>query len=672
MNSTAQDLLALMTSAVEFQNSGNFDQARAVYAQILQSQPGQYNVLHNLALIEFKENNTDRAEDYFLQAIKSNSEFYPSKLCLAELYTKQEEYKKAVDLYNIGHIQENKLDNPKLRLDITLKAIISDIIETGKNNQPFELNRIKSFSTSLVQSGQINAFFTPLLTFINNKFQLDQYPERASISISVVLAHLLGLSKASPKEWNDRIFEDFLLPIMKKALQVGYLDVLLELETFIYNNYVKQTETEDHFHHCFSQWLPLMRHAGNGLKTVLPPAPPVNNVAKKTKLGFFFHNTSTMAHTQIVLNFIRGMNAFENPPFQIKIYFFTGDHQHTIQQFLQLGAEVTIISDLQPEGDKSFVNRMIILRNMIAEDDVSALVWVTLPTLMSFAFALRVAPVQIWWGMKYHNLQLPEVDAYLGLGAFEKSRHMYGNDWRIGHTVYASQYTKPDPTLVVQEKYKFSRFETVLSSMAREEKINNPEFLTTLSSILQHNPTACYLWPGKEENKSIKQFLIDAGVADQCIFIGWVDTKLYAEVIDIYLDSFPFPCATTIIDAMLCAKPVVMLNTKESREIGIPMLINPVIESDSVSEEQRNDVKIIFNLKNTSKSNSLLLIADNTDDYQKYSNKLIQDNDFRQASGNAYKTFTEKYLQDIDLMAKSYCSHFTEILELHKNTENCT
>lgn len=664
MNTATINIQRKFETAISFQKNGELSQATDIYRSILRALPNQPGALSNLAIIEYTQGNIAEAKKLFSNCIIANPKYTHAKFCLAELYCNDREFNKALDLYNQGYTQELKLINPRLDLNITLKAVVVHIINTTKNNQPIELDRIKHLSTVLVASGEIERLLPELLGYINDNFKITDYPERESISIAVVLSHFLGLRKSSPKLWNEQLFKKYHLPLMHQALKSGYLDFLLEFETLINNNYVKQTETEEHFHHCFSQWLPLLRQAGSSLSKLLPPPPNAKIKSKKTKLGFFFHNTSTMAHVHIVINFIKGMCAMEDPPFEVKIYFFCGDYQPTIQVFLKLGAEVTVISDLQPIGDESFVNRMIILRNMASEDDVTAMVWVTLPTLMSFAFALRVAPIQIWWGMKYHNLSFPEIDAYLGLGAFEKNRKMYGINWRIGHTVFDSAYKHPDPNTVRTIRRKYSKFDIILSSIAREDKINNPLFLNTITTILKRNPSACYLWPGSRETESITRFFTEQGVSDQCIFIGWIDTKLYSEVIDIYVDSFPFPCATTIIDAMLCAKPIVMINTKESKEIGIPMLINPAIEGTSVSSETKSDISSIFNLDN--KDEKLLLIADDTEEYIQYTEKLILEKDFRKKSGEAYKAFTEKYLQDINLMAKSYCQHFTEILESAK------
>src|SRR6185436_14508130 len=82
----------------------------------------------------------------------------------------------------------------------------------------------------------------------------------------------------------------------------------------------------------------------------------------------------------------------------------------------------------------------------------------------------------------------------------------------------------------------------VYGSFGREEKLNSPAFLDAVVAILRRVPGAVFLWTGRVQHPEIQKRFEAAGVAARCRFIGWVDTKLYAQVIDVFLDSFPFPC----------------------------------------------------------------------------------------------------------------------------------
>ena len=69
------------------------------------------------------------------------------------------------------------------------------------------------------------------------------------------------------------------------------------------------------------------------------------------------------------------------------------------------------------------------------------------------------------------------------------------------------------------------------------------DFLLALGQILALNPHCAFIYTGREfgRRRIARQF----GVEQQIKFIGWVDTNLYAEVIDIFLETFPFGCGVT-------------------------------------------------------------------------------------------------------------------------------
>jgi predicted O-linked N-acetylglucosamine transferase (SPINDLY family) len=104
-----------------------------------------------------------------------------------------------------------------------------------------------------------------------------------------------------------------------------------------------------------------------------------------------------------------------------------------------------------------------------------------------------------------------------------------------------------------------------------------------------------FLWTGRVARRSIQSRFEAAGVADRTHFVGWVDTKAYAQAIDLFLDSFPFPCGFTIKEAMAARKAVVMMRTAESLETGVPGAISPVVEgSGEVSAGDRERLRQTF------------------------------------------------------------------------------
>jgi predicted O-linked N-acetylglucosamine transferase (SPINDLY family) len=189
---------------------------------------------------------------------------------------------------------------------------------------------------------------------------------------------------------------------------------------------------------------------------------------------------------------------------------------------------------------------------------------------MSFAFAMRIAPVQIWWAMKYHSLEFEEIDGYLTSGSVSGgTRRIGAREWRIG-PIAAEDWLAPELSAqAARERARFAEHRILYACLGREEKLNSAPFLRSVAAILKAVPEAGFLWTGRQQHAVIQATLEAQGVAQRCHFIGWVNTRLYAQVIDVFLDSFPFPCAYTLYEVMAAGKPAVLYASEESAETAI-------------------------------------------------------------------------------------------------------
>jgi hypothetical protein len=76
-------------------------------------------------------------------------------------------------------------------------------------------------------------------------------------------------------------------------------------------------------------------------------------------------------------------------------------------------------------------------------------------------------------------------------------------------------------------------------------------FAKTVAAILKKCPGSLFLFTGRTISKVFENILIEANVANQALFVGWVDTDFYANLIDCFLESFPFGCGVTGMQALL-------------------------------------------------------------------------------------------------------------------------
>jgi glycosyltransferase involved in cell wall biosynthesis len=194
----------------------------------------------------------------------------------------------------------------------------------------------------------------------------------------------------------------------------------------------------------------------------------------------------------------------------------------------------------------------------------------------------------------------------------------------------------------------------VYGSFGREEKLNSPPFLDAVAEILHRQPEAVFLWTGRVAHPEIHQRLAAAGVASRCRFIGWVDTKLYAQVIDVFLDSFPFPCGFTLYEAMAAGKPVVLFDSAESTTGGINALVAPLLNQPPTDSEESRIAHEVFRP------------APGTDYYyrfatpQAYADAAVQlgeDAALRERAGAAARAFVERLMGDPRRAATIYLGH---------------
>jgi glycosyltransferase involved in cell wall biosynthesis len=469
-------------------------------------------------------------------------------------------------------------------------------------------------------------------------------------------AALLGFSRAAPVQWNRAVLETVLAPWMRRALASDRLEPAFEIERNVYEIHVKQLEDEAHFARCVSQWRDAMREAGARFASSLP------RVARGApgalpRIAFFLHNVTRLAHAQMVVDLIEGNAGLADPRFEPYVFCLTGERE-TIERLRRAGARVEVLyeSSFRP-GLRSALS---ILRRRIAEAAIDELVWVSLVVLMPFAFGMRLAPAQTWWALKYHNLELPEIDGYLTGGGTEGgTKTIHGRTWLAG-PVASGEWTAPGKAGQAADiRRSLGAAGIVFGCFGREEKLNSEAFLDAVARVLTAIPDAIFLWTGREQLPQIQQRLEAAGVASRCRFIGWVDTKLYAQVIDVFLDSFPFPCGFTLYEAAAAGRPAVLFSSAASADTGANALIGPLLDEGDPEREAARLARSIFHAH----GENLCLRAFTVDEYVALAVRAGTDPQFRRNAGDAYRAFVERFLADRSRAARIYGDHLLAVLE---------
>lgn len=633
------------------------DQADAILRGILAANADQPDALHLSGLVAFQAGRHEEGVARVRRALAVYPTLTDANYNLASMLRQGGQLAEAREWLERGLVLEGlAVRNAAGRLD--LFSLAKSVCDSPLARWSARLGQIGEYGGLLERAEDAKQGRRDLATFLGEQDLLRRSAPNEAFTRIMALLGLLGFSKASQPGWTRALFDELALPWMKEALSLGYYDLALKLETTIYSEFVKQRETEAHFRDCFGHWVDSMREAGAKAAQTLP-AVAWPAVSGKPVIGFFVHQASLLAHIEVLLNMLEGLPQGDDRPFYPRVYIFAGTHPGLLDRLARCGVPAVILEQDSQEGGDGF-RRLLYLRNRLARDQVTALVWVSLAVMMPFAFALRLAPVQIWWAMKYHGLEFDEIDGYVTGGGISEYKQINAKIWRNGRNSFTNLYDAGLFPEAQQIKARYSNFDVVLGTFGREEKLNSEEFLESVVAALRSSPGAAFLWTGRTQLAAIQRRFEDGGVAKQCFFVGWVNTKLYAQVVDIFLDSFPFPCGLTVMEAMAAGKPALLYASHEAYETGLHGMITPMLKKEVGTVEEQDQVQNTFQ---PSDHESLYFCAANPQEYVSFALRLVQDPALRQRSGLAYKTFVEIFLQDTRKTGMSYSKHFLEVIE---------
>ncbi|MEO5694459.1 MAG: hypothetical protein ABIQ72_15125 [Usitatibacter sp.] len=356
-------------------------------------------------------------------------------------------------------------------------------------------------------------------------------------------AQRLGMEEASRGAF------DHTTDLLRRIIAVGHAEAALEAELMIYKAFVKAVEDEDHYEQAFARWREPMAALGRR------HARPLASGARDTrKIAFVFHSGTVLGHTEVLLRLLENL---DRSRFEARVFTVSISTPEFNQRVARIGIALETFPEVAGAPHTGMVERMKWLRGRIDALGYACAVWVSLPIAATFLFAMRVAPVQIFWSLKHHPVRLPEIDGYITYGSWgEREKTFHGQVWQVAPVPLAldPRVVTPGARADIRAKYPHR---ILLGSLAREEKIDSRPFLEAVATILEHNPDAGYLWTGRNFHPGIAAFFAGRGLAQRAHFVGWVDTAVYAAALDLFLETFPFGCGITGYQALAAGVPLV-------------------------------------------------------------------------------------------------------------------
>ncbi|MBC8022853.1 MAG: hypothetical protein H7Y14_07020 [Burkholderiales bacterium] len=336
--------------------------------------------------------------------------------------------------------------------------------------------------------------------------------------------------------------------LLNELIRRGDAESALGVERLIYESFAKAVEDEDHYERVFALWREPMAALGRRFRD------PAMHAAPGAKgIGFVFPGGVVLGHTEVLFRLLETRDR----AVPVRIYTIDACQPNFLARAAALDVPVESYPQAKWGPGSGWVDRLRWIRERMAAEAVRTAVWVSYPGTAIFAFAMGLAPVQVMWSLRHHPVRLPEIDGYLTYGSWgEEERTFHGQRWVVCPVPLALDPRQPAPADVRALRARFPE-PVLLGTLAREEKIDSRPFLESVAAILKANPQCGYVWTGHAMHPGVAAFFQREGVASRCHFVGWVDTPLYAAILDVFLETFPLGCGITGYQAIGAGVPLV-------------------------------------------------------------------------------------------------------------------
>lgn len=514
------------------------------------------------------------------------------------------------------------------------------------------LEGLPVYAEAIAACSDLSVLDKPVLRLRDSLLAQVQIP--ASHGLILEVLHKSGIGAGTWLERREWLVRELLLPVFLRAWERDQHDLAFAIELLYYNQHLKQNETEA----CFSSGIKAYQDAAvaSGLRlnqALGPVAMPVEGAL--WRMVFLLHHESLLAHVDFLINMLRSYLSQSLRPYQPIVFTLGGRDEAMRKVFADMGVMVVAIGEFCAPGHDSMSDKLLLVRKAVAENQVHALAWISSCVFLPFAFAMGLAPVQIWWAMKYHSLDLPLVQHRLTGGGVGRYHDVDGDAWRNGVMGLGNLYDEHlhAPAAVIREKYAGK---IILGTLGREEKLRDPQYLAAVCCILQENPDTVFLWTGRVQERAIQARFEAEALEQRTFFIGWIDTRLYAQVLDIFLDSYPFPCGFTAIQTMAAGKPIILHDTREAHETGVVAMLSSILDGRDGDEQDRAQLQALLG------QDSRIPICQQPQQMVQHARRLIDDAAWRQQCGEAAQKAAQRYYGRTDLMGLSFSAHLMEML----------
>lgn len=329
----------------------------------------------------------------------------------------------------------------------------------------------------------------------------------------------------------------------------------------------------------------------------------------KIKVAFVMQRIVKHSTVFVLFDLLKDLIKNENREYEFILYDLNfpengGSNQGYVNEFKALGIEYIdlhkkIFGNMSPLY--SLVEKCIKTREILIEDEIDILVGLHTRVEYMFLYVTRTAAKQYYW---FHNSN----HAYDVKGIDKRITHSgqppkskYNMETFTIYSDYSKMESKSFDKLSLDIKSNFTNDMVILGSIGRLIKVDSESYINVVVEIMKENPNTIYLACGIGDKSNILKIIEDNKLENRFFFPGFIDTRLYCRVIDIYLDTFPEMGGESVNEfASLADKSIITLDyeviDEKSRLENYIRRTNIAISNSFLSLEKKQG--IIDNITN--------------------------------------------------------------------------
>jgi len=143
-----------------------------------------------------------------------------------------------------------------------------------------------------------------------------------------------------------------------------------------------------------------------------------------------------------------------------------------------------------------------------------------------------------------------------------------GQKWTCTYTALPEMYD-PSKSALAAEIRASSKASILFGSLVRGDKLTE-DYARAVRRVLEQVPRSLYIYAGHQPQPWFEKILAPYNAQ----YIGWIDTRLWVQVIDVYLDTYPFQSGHTVFESMAASKPIIWMHNPEyAAEQGVTEIV---------------------------------------------------------------------------------------------------